>query len=306
MWLWQRASFSLSFDANKTERHGTRRQQREKIQSGGGSGGFNGVGYDISDTEGPGDFFLTPGLLNNLEGTLTDSAIADNEAWLKKIQDLKAQNDQTQMSDSAKLKDKIATEEGQAQYLLECIQKLIAKPKLEGGWQDLNVSVHNSGDPLTDYLLTVQDVAKAKLETSGWNNKVNVTKIAQMVTAAVALSTVGKAKLPSLGYDFSDVGNVFNSFEQCKSTVIGVSDHILSALHLMTTKDDSALNENVIKSFFTLLERMDNRYNENYKYELTEGIIHRPNDEKIMDFLGQLGLNISDETIEPEDNEELM
>lgn len=281
-------------------------QQQEKLQSAGGSGGFKGVGYDISDTEGPGDFFLTPGLLNNLDGTLTDAAIADNDAWMKKIQDLKAQNDQSQMTDSVKLKEKIATEEGQAQYLLECIQKLMAKPKLEGGWQDLNVTVHNSGDSIIDYLLTIQDIAKAKLTSSGWNNKVNVDKFAQMITAAVALSTVGKSKIPSLGYDFSNVSNVFSNFEECKSTILSVSDHILSSLHLVTTKDDASLNENVINSFFTLLERIENRYNEDYKYELTEGIIHRPSDEKIMDFLAQLGLNASDETIDSEDNENLM
>ena len=40
---------------------------------------------------------------------------------------------------------------------------------------------------------------------------------------------------------------------------------------------------------------MENRYNENYKYELTEGLIHRPSDEKIMSFLGELGLEISNE-----------
>ena len=282
-------------------------QQREKLKNGGVTGGIKGVGYDISDTEGPNDFFLAPGLLNNLDGTLTDSAIADKEAWLKKIQDLKDQNGQVQMSDDDKRKEKAASEEGQAEIFMEAIQKLIETPKYEGGWQDLNITIQDGPDPITTYLLTVQDVARKKLEISGWNNKVNVAKIAQMVTAAVALSTVGKSKVGSLGCDFSNVGSVFNSFEQCKSTVIGVSDQILSALHKMTSKNDDKLNENSVKRFFTLLERIENRYNDGYNYELNEGLIHRPSDDAIMDFLGDLGLNLSNEdSMDMEDNQEMM
>lgn len=282
-------------------------QQREKLKNGGVTGGIRGVGYDISDTEGPNDFFLAPGLLNNLDGTLTDSAIADKEAWLKKIQDLKDQNNQVQMSDDDKRKEKAASEEGQAEIFMEAIQKLIETPKYEGGWQDLNITIQNGPDPITTYLLTVQDIATKKLEISGWNNKVNVTKIAQMVTAAVALSTVGKNKVGSLGCDFSNVGSVFNSFEQCKSTVIGVSDQILSALHKMTSKNDDKLNENSVKRFFTLLERIENRYNDGYNFELNEGLIHRPSDDAIMNFLGDLGLNLSsDDSMNMEDNQEMM
>ena len=62
-------------------------QQKDRIKNAGLTGAFQGVGYDISDTEGPNDFFNAPGLLNNLDGTLTDSALADNEAWMKKLQD---------------------------------------------------------------------------------------------------------------------------------------------------------------------------------------------------------------------------
>ena len=36
----------------------------------------------------------------------------------------------------------------------------------------------------------------------------------------------------------------------------------------------------------------------NYKYELSEGIINRPSDDEIMSFLGELGLNIEDDSVE--------
>lgn len=278
-------------------------QQREKLKNGGIGSGFKGVGYDISDTEGPGDFFLSPGLLNNLDGTLTDAAIVDNEEWLKKIQDLKAQNDQLQLSDSDKRKERASSEEGQAEIFLDVMKKLMEKPKYEGGWSELGASIQDGGDPITSYLLTVQDVAKKRLIANGWNNKVNVDKIAQMVTAAVSLSTIGKSKIDSLGYDFSNVSVLFNSFEDCKSSVLSVSDSILSALHKMTSKEDNGLNENVISKFFTLLERIENRYKEDYNYELNEGLIHRPSDEVIMNFLRELGLNIDENPIDKEDTE---
>lgn len=276
-------------------------QQKDRIKNDGVSGGFKGVGYDISDTEGPDDFFLSPGLLNNLEGTLTDAAIADSEEWAKKMQELKNANDQAQMTDQDKHKEKLATEEGQAEIFIDAIKKLLEMPKSEGGWQDLNVTVHDAGDPIMSYLLTIQDIAKAKLEHSRWNNKVNVEKIAQMITASVSLSTVGTSKIRSLGYNFQTVNNVFSSFEQFEPTVLGVSDSILSSLHKVTCKDgDDALNENCIRRFFTLLERMDNRYNDGYKYELTEGLIHRPSNEKILDFLGEFGFSLSNEPMDDE------
>ena len=59
-----------------------------------------------------------------------------------------------------------------------------------------------------------------------------------------------------------------------------------------------AINENRLHRFFNLMERMNNRYNENYKYELSEGIINRPSDDVIMSFLGELGLNIEDDSVE--------
>ena len=58
-----------------------------------------------------------------------------------------------------------------------------------------------------------------------------------------------------------------------------------------------AINENGLHKFFNLMERMNNRYNENYKYELSEGIINRPSDDAIMSFLGELGLNIEDDFV---------
>jgi hypothetical protein len=276
-------------------------QQKDRIKNDGVSGGFKGVGYDISDTEGPDDFFLSPGLLNNLEGTLTDAAIADSEAWAKKMQDLKNANDQAQMTDQDKHKEKLATEEGQAEIFIDAIKKLLEMPKSEGGWQDLSVTVHDTGDPIMSYLLTIQDIAKAKLEHSRWNNKVNVEKIAQMITASVSLSTVGTSKIRSLGYNFQTVNNVFSSFEQFEPTVLGVSDSILSSLHKVTCKDgDDSLNESYVRRFFTLLERIDNRYNDGYKYELTEGLIHRPSNEKILDFLGEFGFSLSNEPMDDE------
>ena len=282
-------------------------QQQEKLKSGGVTGGLRGVGYDISDTEGPAGFFSTPGLLNNLDGTLTDAAIEDNEKWLKNLQDMKAQNDQLQLSDADKKKERTATEEGQAEIFLDAIRKLMETPKYEGGWKGLNITIQDGSDPIMSYLLTIQEVAKVKLESMGWNNKVNVDKLAQMITAVISLSTIGKSRLKDLGYDFSDVGNVFSSYDEYKSTIIGVSSHINSALHNMTVKQDqNGINENSIKKFFTLLERIENRYNDDYNYELTEGLIHMPSEEKIMSFLKEFGLNISDNFMSAENDEEIM
>ena len=145
-------------------------------------------------------------------------------------------------------------------------------------------------------------MARKKIESSGWKNKTNVDKIAQMVTASVSLSTIGKDKVKTLGYDFRNT-NIFNTFEECKSSVLAVSDSIISALHRAVNDDDkqnamAAINENRLHRFFNLMERMNNRYNENYKYELSEGIINRPSDDVIMSFLGELGLNIEDDSVE--------
>ena len=278
-------------------------QQRDKIRNGGISGGIHGVGYDISDTEGPNDFFNAPGLLNNLDGTLTDSAIADNDMWMKKLQDLKANDPQAQISDKDKKRELASTDDGMATIYLEAIEKLCTLPRYEGGdWSDLGVDVNTSDDKVLAYLLTIESVARKKIEASDWKNNSNVNKIAQMVTAAVALCTVGKSKIAQLGYDFRDVSNVFGSFEECKSTVLSVSDSILSALHRATSEEDkkdaiAAVNENRLHKFFNLLERMNNRYDEDYRFELSEGIINRPSDNAIMSFLGELGLKFNDEPI---------
>ena len=108
--------------------------------------------------------------------------------------------------------------------------------------------------------------------------------------------------IKTLGYDFRNT-NIFNTFEECKSSVLAVSDSIISALHRAVNDDDkqnamAAINENRLHRFFNLMERMNNRYNENYKYELSEGIINRPSDDAIMSFLGELGLNIEDDSVE--------
>jgi hypothetical protein len=71
----------------------------------------------------------------------------------------------------------------------------------------------------------------------------------------------------------------------------------------MTSKEDNGLNENVISKFFTLLERIENRYKEDYNYELNEGLIHRPSDEIIMNFLRELGLNINESPTDMENTE---
>ena len=275
-------------------------QQRDKIKNGGISGGIHGVGYDISDTEGPNDFFNAPGLLNNLDGTLTAAAEADNDMWMKKLQDLKNNDPQAQISNKDKKRELASTDDGMATIYLEAIKNLCTLPRFQGGdWSELNVTINSSDDKVLAYLLTIEDVAKKKIEASGWRNNNNVTKIAQMVTAAVALCTVGKSKIPQMGYNFRDVSSVFNSFDECKTTVLSVSDSILSALHRATSEDDknsamATVNENRLHKFFNLMERMNNRYNENYRYELSEGIINRPNDSVIMDFLKEFGLDMNE------------
>lgn len=273
-------------------------QQKDRIKNAGLTGAFQGVGYDISDTEGPDDFFNAPGLLNNLDGTLTDSALADNEAWMKKLQDLKNQDSKVEISDKDRKRELASTEEGRAQIYLEGISKLCSDE-----WRNLNVTITQSDDKVLSYLYTIENVAKAKISDSGWKNLSNINKIAQMVTAAVALCTVGKNKIPQMGYNFKDVSTVFKSFEECKSTVLSVSDSILSALHRVTSEEDkqdaiAAINENKLHKFFNLMERMSNIHNENYNYELSEGIINRPNDDIIMNFLSTLGLNFEDNSTE--------
>lgn len=273
-------------------------QQKDRIKNAGLTGAFQGVGYDISDTEGPNDFFNAPGLLNNLDGTLTDSALADNEAWMKKLQDLKNQDSKVEISDKDRKRELASTEEGRAQIYLEGISKLCSDE-----WRNLNVTITQSDDKVLSYLYTIENVAKAKISDSGWKNLSNINKIAQMVTAAVALCTVGKNKIPQMGYNFKDVSTVFKSFEECKSTVLSVSDSILSALHRVTSEEDkqnaiAAINENKLHKFFNLMERMSNIHNENYNYELSEGIINRPNDDIIMNFLSTLGLNFEDNSTE--------
>jgi hypothetical protein len=151
-------------------------QQRDKIKNGGLVGGLYGVGYDISDTEGPNDFFNAPGLLNNLDGTLTDSAVADNDMWMKKLQDLKANDPQAQISDKDKKRELASTEDGKATIYLEAIEKLCSASRYDGGWGDLNITINNSDDKILAYLLTVEDIAKKKIETSGWKNKTNVDR----------------------------------------------------------------------------------------------------------------------------------
>jgi hypothetical protein len=219
-------------------------QQKDRIKNAGLTGAFQGVGYDISDTEGPNDFFNAPGLLNNLDGTLTDSALADNEAWMKKLQDLKNQDSKVEISDKDRKRELASTEEGRAQIYLEGISKLCSDE-----WRNLNVTITQSDDKVLSYLYTIENVAKAKISDSGWKNLSNINKIAQMVTAAVALCTVGKNKIPQMGYNFKDVSTVFKSFEECKSTVLSVSDSSLSALHRVTSEEDkqnaiAAINEN--------------------------------------------------------------
>jgi hypothetical protein len=278
-------------------------QEREAIKNGGLNGSvIKGYAYDVSDTEGPGDFFFNRGLLNNLEGELTDSAKLDNEEWVQKIKDSMANNPDANVSDDDKKRVLISTEEGRAQIFLNAMQKLCTTSKYEGGWGDLNVTIDNSDDKVIAFLRTVESVARKKIESSGWKNKTNVDKIAQMVTASVSLSTIGKDKVKTLGYDFRNT-NIFNTFEECKSSVLAVSDSIISALHRAVNDDDkqnamAAINENRLHRFFNLMERMNNRYNENYKYELSEGIINRPSDDAIMSFLGELGLNIEDDSVE--------
>ena len=159
----------------------------------------------------PDDFFNAPGLLNNLEGTLTDSAIADNEMWMKKLQDLKNQDPQMQIDDKTKKRELIYTEEGRAEIFLNAISVLYSSD-----WKNLNITIDQSDDKVLAYLHTIENIAQVKLADSGWRNNTNVNKISQMITAAVALCTVGASKIPQLGYDFREVSNVFKSFDECK------------------------------------------------------------------------------------------
>jgi hypothetical protein len=273
-------------------------QQREKIKSGGLRGIIYGVGYDISDTEGPDNFFETNGLLNNLEGTLTPSAVEDNEMWLKKLKDLKKNDPNFSPSDENKRRELASTDEGAATIFLDAIKKLCSMSKYEGGWSDLNVNIVDTDDKVKSYLLTIEDVSRKKLEELGWRNNANINKIAQMSTAAVALSSVGASRIESLGYDFKSVNNVFKTYKECESSVLSVADSIVSSLNRIVDASDKknakAITENGLSKFFNLMERMKNRYDENYNYELSEGLIHRPDNETIMNFLKKLGLNIEE------------
>ena len=281
-------------------------QQRDAAMTKGISYMYNGVGFDISDTEGPNDFFNAPGLLNNLDGTLTDAAKKDNDAWMKQIEALK--NDpQAKMSDSDKRREMLSTDKGRAQIFLDAVVKLADTPKYEGGWDNLNINVPTNGEPVQNFVTAINEVAKAKIVSSGWKNPVNVDTIAQMVTAAVCICTVGEDVLNGMNYDFSNVGSIFKSFEECKSTVLSISDSILSALNMATEDEDKkaamdVVNENKLLKIFNLLERMDNLRDENYKYDISEGLIHRPSDDRIMGYLKKFGLDFSNSTPEINNN----
>lgn len=261
--------------------------------------GLRGAAYDISDTEGTTNFFDELGLLNNLDGTLTDKAKLDSEQWMKKLQDIKNQQN-AQLNPQDQKKQDLTSEEGQAKIFYNALADLCSRSKMEKGWDNLGVTLpaQIQGDPIIAYLNAVYKIAKAKINLV-WKNPTNIEKIAQMVTAAVALCTVGKSKLPEMGYDFSDISHVFGSYEECKSTVLGVSDNIISALSYETDKQfqtDTPLNEiKFLIKFGSLMERMNNLRTEGYKYELNEGMIHRPSDDAIMSFLGQFGLNFNKE-----------
>lgn len=261
--------------------------------------GLRGAAYDISDTEGTTNFFDELGLLNNLDGTLTDKAKLDSDLWMKKLQDIKNQQN-VQLNPQDQKKQDLTSEEGQAKIFYNALVDLCSRSKMEKGWDYLGITLSSQiqGDPIITYLNAVYKIAKAKINMV-WKNPTNTEKIAQMVTAAVALCTVGKTKLPEMGYNFSNTSNIFSSYEECKSTVLGVSDSIISALSYETDKqfqNDTPLNEiKFLIKFGSLMERMNNLRTEGYKYELNEGMIRRPSDDAIMSFLGQFGLNFKEE-----------
>jgi hypothetical protein len=202
-------------------------QQRDKIKNGGLVGGLYGVGYDISDTEGPDDFLIKIGLLNNLDGTLTDAAKKDNDVWIKRMQDLKNQNDQGTIDDLNKKKGLASTEEGSAELYLEAIEELCSS-----SWSNLNITIAQDNDKVLAYLHTIENIAKAKIIASGWKNTTNVDKIAQMVTAAISISTIGSDRIRKM-YDLSTV-NIFKSYDECEQTVLSIADSILSSLSFKT------------------------------------------------------------------------
>lgn len=277
-------------------------QQRDAARTKGLGAMYHGVGYDISDTEGPDDFFNAPGLLNNLDGTLTDAAKADNEAWLQKIKELKAEDENAALTDSERERELMSTEAGQAQIYMNAIERLSKTPKKEGGWEGLEFIIAKGKEPIRDYLETIYNVAKAKLTQSGWKNPTNIDKLAQAVTAGISCYTVGKNLIPQMGYDLSHLGDIFSSQSECESSIFSAIDTIISSLNAAVTDSEreaalnNAVKENKLFRCHNIMERMDNLYNDDYRHELYEGLIRNVGRGEVMNFLGQLGLSFNKDT----------
>lgn len=260
---------------------------------------YKGAVYDISDTEGPNDFFDAPGLLNNLTGDLTDTAKADDAAWMEKLKELKRQSEGENMSEKDRIRALSATLEGKAQIFMEAIGRLAETDRSKGGWKGIDFKIAKSNDVVTDFLKTIESVAKAKIIKSGWKNQANVDKLTKMVTAAVGFCTIGGDAVVDCGYNLSDTAGMFANKDECSASFLSVVDSIITVLNAETDRYDSevesaenanAVKEGYFRPYFTILERMENLYNEGYRHDLCEGLVRRPSDDAIISFLMKLGL----------------
>lgn len=276
-------------------------QQKNVIRTGDAYAGIPyAVGFDISDTVpkngSQDDFFGPPGLLNNLDGTLTDSAVIDNEEWLKRIQELKNNNPDYVMSDNDKKREMSSTEEGRAKLFLEGLKNISTK----NNWDSLGAEIQDTGNPIIDYLVSLENVANARLSQFKIQNQYNKKKIAQMITAVVSYNTVGSSHLKKLNYDFKDTKSIFNGFSEFETLVINISDSILNGLNFAISYEAKkevkaqALNENSISKIFNILERIENIYKDNYIFESYNELIHRHSDNEILTFLKSFGFDLDD------------
>ena len=281
-------------------RHDFSDQQYDAIEMGKGFSGGRGIGYDISDTVpisgGPDTFMEAVGLINNITGMLNPAAEKDQAEWEAKRQAIEQGengNNEEEMSAQNQMKMDVSTEEGRARIFYDALCELITT----GRMKSLKVTPFDKGDMIENFLRTVYSIASVYTQKK-WSNKINVDAIAQMVTAAVAYNTVGADKIKSMGFDFSNTGGIFSSYEQCKSSVIALSDMILNNLQFITSQR-MGVRENVIsRNFYQLLERMDNLYKEEKcvikESPVTNSLIQKKSPDECMKFLMSLGLNFDE------------
>ena len=276
-------------------------QQRDVIKHSDLFHMYKGAVYDISDTEGPNDFFNAPGLLNNLTGDLTDAAKADDAVWMQKLKELKEKGEEENMSEKDRIRALSNTLEGRAQIFMEAVKRLAETDRTRGGWKGIDFRISETNDIVGDFLKTIESLAKAKIAKSGWKNPSNIDMLAKMVTAAVGLCTIGGDAVVNYGYNLSNTAGMFNDKDECSASFLTVVDNIIMVLNAETDRYDAdverdenekAVNEGYFRPYFALLERIDNLYSEGYRHELSEGLVRRPSDDAIISFLMKLGLKI--------------